>query len=379
MVHPECCFITPLYAGIFFNWNFNLNFSWDFSWGESAGNINLVGNLDDSMLISEILEKTFLENYFLESNCLKLWQLCWLEATKCSIFPTTWYKGKNNISVKFSSAINHRNNSSETLRGNLNNKLAHIKHRKPTSTKELGQYLAGLFEGDGHFSKSSVSICFHEKDKPAADDLMSIFGYGKITKVKNKKAVNWWICSQEGINKFLSLINGNIRTEYKLEQIRRNAGNKLPLNFQQVVNTEPLLKSWWLVGFTDADGCFYIQIVADKSRSDRVRIQYKFSLKDRTILDQLASTFGSTVGTRVHLPSVKNKTKTITYYWSSSTNPTAYKVYLYFHEFSLQSKKWLEFMYWRKALRLFFQDKHKTVEGLKKIEEYKFKMSNLKN
>ena len=171
----------------------------------------------------------------------------------------------------------------------------------------------------------------------------------------------------------MSLINGYIRTEYKLNQTRMNASRYLPLNFQENVDTSSLLNTWWLVGFTDADGCLYIQIVADKTRRDRIRIQLKFSLKDRIILDQLASIFGSIVYTRKH------KNGFITYYWSSSTTNNAYKVYAYFHTFSFQSKKWLEFLYWRKALRIVEAKQHRTAVGLAQIESYKAKMTELKS
>lgn len=217
-----------------------------------------------------------------------------------------------------------------------------------------------------------IKFCFHEKDKASAETLMSAFGHGALYKIKDKRAYSWQFGSKIAKTKFLSLIDGHIRTEYKLNQIRTNAASFLPPNFQQKIDTSPILNSWWLAGFTDADGYFYIQIVADETRSDRIRIQLKFSLKDRTILEQLAEAFGSTIGTRKH-PS-----GSITFYWSSSNTPNAYKVHNYFHQFSLQSKKWLEFMYWRKALRIVKAKLHKTDEGFRRIECYKMKMSKLK-
>lgn len=193
-----------------------------------------------------------------------------------------------------------KGSSETTKRGDLNTKLGHIKHRKPKTDAEFGEYLAGLFEGDGHIDKtSSIRICFHEKDEPSAQTLMAFFGHGNLYKVKNKKAYVWSIQNKDGITKFLELINGYIRTQPKLNQITERA-KYLPSNFQKTVDTSSLLSSWWLTGFTDADGYFYIQIVADENRRDRIRIQLKFSLKYREILDQLADTFGSTVGTRVH-------------------------------------------------------------------------------
>ena len=56
--------------------------------------------------------------------------------------------------------------SSETLRKNHKNlSIHHPKHRKPSSDKDFGYYLAGLIEGDGDFNKQNqLIIAFHEKD-----------------------------------------------------------------------------------------------------------------------------------------------------------------------------------------------------------------------
>jgi hypothetical protein len=90
--------------------------------------------------------------------------------------------------------------SSETLRGDLSNKLHRIKHKKPTSKQELGQYLAGLFEGDGHISKiPQVVTVFHEKDTQSAITLCSTFGHGTVNPVQGKKAVTWVISNKPGV------------------------------------------------------------------------------------------------------------------------------------------------------------------------------------
>lgn len=174
-----------------------------------------------------------------------------------------WAQSKSPHSVFERSLRTH--SSSETLRGDLANKLSHIKHKKPTSSKELGSYLAGLFEGDGYISNlPQIVIVFHQKDKQSAITLRDSFEHGNINPVSKKKAVVWVISDKSGILKFLNLVNGFIRTPYKLTQILANAGRCLPSNFQKEVDGNHLLESWWLAGFTDAAGYLYIQILSNQ-------------------------------------------------------------------------------------------------------------------
>ena len=76
-------------------------------------------------------------------------------------------------SFKSEKALTHSDlvngSTSETLRKNLKIlSIHHPKHKKPSSDKDFGYYLAGLIEGDGHFSNSKLEIILHEKDRPLA-------------------------------------------------------------------------------------------------------------------------------------------------------------------------------------------------------------------
>jgi hypothetical protein len=75
-------------------------------------------------------------------------------------------------------------------------------------------------------------------------------------------AYNWIISDKKGVIMFLNLINGHLRTIRKLEQVRTNMASILPQSFKKTpLCSSSLLNSWWLAGFADAEGCFYIQML----------------------------------------------------------------------------------------------------------------------
>lgn len=158
-------------------------------------------------------------------------------------------------------------------------------------------------------------------------------------------------------------MDGNMRTRDKLNQLKRCTYKSLS---QTNLSTSSLLDCFWLVGFTDADGCFYIQTV---KKSTEIRVHFKFSLKERTILDQIKQKFGSSVYQRKH---PNNK---YTYYWSSTSFVNALKVVKYFNRFSLQSSKLYSFLKWRKALYYIQTKRYLTFKGYQRILQLKNQMN----
>jgi hypothetical protein len=62
----------------------------------------------------------------------------------------------------------------------------------PSSYTDLGHYLAGLIEGDGHVSKISIVIVFHSDDISVANYLKTRIGAGNVSQVKNKRQLFWF-------------------------------------------------------------------------------------------------------------------------------------------------------------------------------------------
>ena len=96
---------------------------------------------------------------------------------------------KNLFYLNKSSSETLRNKSMTTER--LQMISIHVpKHLKPDNDTDFGYYLAGLIDGDGHFSKAlQLVIVFNELDASLAFYIKEKLGYGNIHKVKNKKAI----------------------------------------------------------------------------------------------------------------------------------------------------------------------------------------------
>jgi LAGLIDADG endonuclease len=142
-------------------------------------------------------------------------------------------------------------------------------------SKELGYYLAGLIESDGSIiipkinsdNTPSITISFHENDKPLAQKICDILGYGSLELIPANKAIKIHIRGKFSILNILSLIKDKFRTP-KIEKLN-NLINYININWINDLK-EPLLLSRrdnsslesnsWLSGFSDGDANFYINI-----------------------------------------------------------------------------------------------------------------------
>jgi hypothetical protein len=90
---------------------------------------------------------------------------------------------------------------------------------------QLGFYLAGLIESDGsiitpkdNINTPSISISFNIDDKPLAELICKILGYGSIEIIKPKKSVKIHIRGRQSLIDIVELINGKFRTP-KIEKL----------------------------------------------------------------------------------------------------------------------------------------------------------------
>jgi len=240
-------------------------------------------------------------------------------------------------------------------------------HLKPANDDQFGHYLAGLIDGDGHFSKQQqLVIVFNSLDVSLAYYIKKQIGFGNIRKVKNKKAFLLIIGSKKGLEKVINLINGKIRTKNKLDQICNNILKhkhfvELKNKIKFKLNLDKDLKNYWLAGFSDADASFQIKLLNRTNRTE-VRLNFQIDQKKFDTLILIKNFLGGNIGYR------KNQD---TYYYSSTSFGSAKNVVDYFNSFHLLSSKYISYLKWRKAYIIIQNNDHLKNEGLKKIVKLK--------
>jgi len=283
----------------------------------------------------------------------------------------TMLKQRSQSAGNFVTVENVNENTSETLcdKSAIKKISIHVPtHLKPINDNDLGHYLAGLIDGHGHFSKTpQLVVVFNELDVYLAYYIKGQIGYGNVYKVKNKKAVILVVSKQVGIKKVLDLINGKIRSQNKLDQIKNNILlNSYFKTFTHFnVNTDVNLNNYWLSGFSDADASFQIKLI-NRNPKTEVRLNFQIDQKKKDLLILIKHFLGGNIGYR------KSQD---TYYYSSTSFGSAKKVINYFDTFHLLSSKHVNYLKWRKAYIIIQNKEHLNMSGLTKITKLKHTMN----
>lgn len=163
---------------------------------------------------------------------------------------------------------------------NLSNKRYYSINSAPVNPKngQLGSYLAGLIEGDGHIFVSSgyagnlstkktwpsyIEIAFDIKDLQLFIKIKEILKGGYITIRPNGQSGRLTIKKRDILINLVKLINGHFRTP-KIEALHRLIENLNNYSSESIpllgLDQIPLVESAWLSGFLEADGYFYLNI-----------------------------------------------------------------------------------------------------------------------
>jgi len=134
------------------------------------------------------------------------------------------------------------------------------------------------------------------------------------------------------------------------------------------------LNAQWVVGFVDGEGCFHIGINQNKEMKLGVQVLPEFTVvqheMDEQVLHGLKDYFGCGVVRKNH-----GKIKA---YRVRGHQNLLDKIIPFFEKHQLKTKKRIDFVKFRRVIRLMDDGAHLEPEGLKRIYEIKSQM-NLKN
>nr|QID02895.1 hypothetical protein [Orbilia oligospora] len=265
------------------------------------------------------------------------------------------------------------------------------------SYNNLGSYLAGLYEGDGHIwiqkqkgqktHNPRFCITFGLKNEALAKKLLSIIGSGFIRYKPKDNACVLVVSPVVGLKKIINLINGELRTP-KIHQLynlidwlnKSHAANinKLPLNKDNLENNS------WLSGFVDADGSFSVQYTKTEEGAKKRKISCRLRIEQRIldpvtndsyfdILNQISLFLNCNLLTRT-----QKSTNNIYYTLAASSKVSLDIIINYFNKYPLFSSKYLDYKDWEKVAYLIINNKHKKP-GFNYSDEDLTMVKNIKN
>ena len=247
------------------------------------------------------------------------------------------------------------------------------KTRKPDNTVDFGFFLAGLIDSDGHFSKkepTQLVVCFHEKEIHTPYYLKKKLGYGIVSRVKNKKGINFIMAHSLGLEKVCALVHNKLRHKDKIIQYNTRLRSLKSFHFTEKQLLFSIKENPWFSGFFMGLGLFQIKII---KRIDRkmaeCRVVIQIDQKTECLLLQIKNAFGGNVYFR------KSQN---TYYYSSVNFASAKRVIQYFDQFHLMGIKMTQYTLWRKVfLKIQIQKFNQNELDYKWITNVKKRMSCL--
>ena len=127
----------------------------------------------------------------------------------------------------------------------------------------------------------------------------------------------------------------------------------------------PTLSDSWLSGFTDAEGCFNVNIFTRKNTLTGYRVMLRFMLDQKNayeILNYIRDLFG------FGKVALRSKTNNV-YRYTVDSFVGLKTVQNYFISFPLKTKKNLSFINWCKVFNMCLNKEHLSTEGIKTIRK----------
>jgi len=238
---------------------------------------------------------------------------------------------------------------------------------KPKTKTEIGYFLAGLIDSDGHINNLGyVVISFNLNDISVAYYIRKIIGYGSVTKVQNKHAAIYICSHQLGLTTIANLVRGKLRHLDKINQYNERLCTKLNCEKTGLLSTN-LCENHWLAGFLQGDGSLQIKMLKKANKAVlETRLVIQIDQKSSGLLTLIQACFGGFVGYR------KSQE---TYYYSSVNFANTVKFINYLDQFQLMGSQLTCYWLWRKSYIIVQSKQHLTELGISNIALKKEKLT----
>lgn len=256
--------------------------------------------------------------------------------------------------------------SSETTRETLNIILK-IQHSLDSTFK---YWFIGFTEGDGTFIVNQNGYLEFKVTQSSVDAQILFYikkelGFGTVSvQDKINKTHHFRVRNKQDILKLISIFNGNLLTERKINQFKLwlEAFNKAyNMDIRYIHNNNnPTLTNAWLAGFSDAEGCFSVSVVKQSESYNQVFVRYILSQKgELELMTKIAEMLNGKIS---YLKSYEGYNMTVNL-------SKLHKVISYFNKYSLKTKKYIYYSNWLKVYKLVINKEHFHENGLNQIKD----------
>lgn len=231
-------------------------------------------------------------------------------------------------------------------------------------------WFIGFTEGDGSFIINKNGYLEFKITQSSVDAqilfyIKKFLGFGSVSvQDKKNKTHHFRVRDKENLYKLIQIFNGNIITNYKLNQFKLwvDAYNKAYKTNINIINNkhELTLTNGWLAGFTDAEGCFTSSMsVSQKTGKSITTVRYVISQKD-----DIEFSTDLAIKIKGYVTHVKSYNG-----YNTVVNFGKLNVILtYLKNYPLKTKKYISYTRWLKIYELVKNKKHLTLACALKVK-----------
>lgn len=246
------------------------------------------------------------------------------------------------------------------------------KHSNKVISTEWLTWFIGFSEGDGAIltTKGKARFVLTQKEGAILHHVQEVLGFGKVKQFcpqSGQGYSRYIVTDTKSILLLLYIFNGNLVLPHRQKQLEdwiNTLNNSENLNLALIPRLmKPTLLDAWLSGFTDAEGCFNVNIRPRLHTVTGYRVSLRFLLDQKnaeSTLLHIQNLFG------FGQVNVRSDTNSV-YRYSNNSIKGLIPVCDYFLAFSLKTKKNESFKHWLKVFTMLLNKEHLVQEGLDNI------------